>query len=232
VRLSLVRRLLSWIERSKSSRGTTKEGRRDYSPLVVFGLLVALLVSQDPQDTVVSDAAAGAAPPAAAQDAATAVPAPTAQVEEVLQIARAEIGYREGPNNKNRYGAAYGVDNTFWCQQFVWWVFREAGAADLIHPQTAYTPTAADWHRDRGQWSTTPQVGSLVFFNWPNDSKDRIQHVGIVEAVGPGFITTIEGNTGPGNAGAQDDGDGVWRRQRPLDASIVGFGHPAYGNAA
>lgn len=150
-----------------------------------------------------------------------------ATAEQVLSVARAEIGYREGPNNANKYGAAYGMPNVAWCMQFMWWVFKQAGASALIHPKTAYTPTAYDWHRARGETSTTPRVGSLVFFNWP-DSVNRIQHVGIVEAVEPNAVVTIEGNTQAGTAGNQSDGGGVYRRRRARNASIVGYGHPAY----
>lgn len=150
---------------------------------------------------------------------------PTA--EQVLAVARREIGYREGANNANKYGAAYGMNNVAWCMEFIWWIFREAGAGSLIHPKTAYTPTAADWHRSRGQWSTSPRVGDLVFFNWP-DSVNRIQHVGIVEAVEANAVVTIEGNTSGSDSGSQSDGGGVWRRRRARNTSIVGYAHPAY----
>jgi len=66
-----------------------------------------------------------------------------------------------------------------------------------------------------------------VFFDWP-DSVNRIQHVGIVEAVEPAAIVTIEGNTTSGTAGNQSAGDGVWRRRRARNSSIVGYGRPRY----
>ncbi len=150
---------------------------------------------------------------------------PTA--EQVLAVARREIGYREGANNANKYGAAYGMNNVAWCMEFMWWIFKQAGASTLIHPKTAYTPTAADWHRSRGQWSTSPRVGDLAFFNWP-DSVNRIQHVGIVEVVEANAVVTIEGNTQSGDAGNQSDGGGVWRRRRARNTSIVGYAHPQY----
>lgn len=187
---------------------------RDQVTAIVSLLLVALVLLRDPDAVTES-------PPDIA-----AVSAPSVQANAVLRVAQAEIGYEEGARNRNKYGAAYGVDNTLWCMQFAWWVGQQAGAGDLI-PKTAFTPTAARWYRDRGQWSTEPRVGSLVFFNWP-DRLDRIQHVEIVEAIGANSITTIGGNTGSGPSGSQDDGDGVWRRDRPRDASIVGYGHPAY----
>ncbi len=239
--LRLARWLACWLLRRlgfSRSAAPTSSSNRDYSPLVVVVLLGVLLVSQGRQDTIPADPAAAAPPPIAAEAPASAAEptvepapepaAPAAQMQEVLRIAQDEVGYQEGPRNRNRYGAAYGVDNTLWCMQFVWWVFREAGAGHLIHPRTAFTPTAAQWHRDRDQWHDTPQVGDLAFFNWPKDRVDRIQHVEIVIEVRDRSMITIGGNTGSGPAGSQDDGDGVWVRERPLDGSVVGFGRPAY----
>lgn len=149
----------------------------------------------------------------------------------VLDVARSQLGTTQQLNGSNKYGIAYGMDKVAWCAEFQWWVFTSAGAADLI-PKTAYTPTFYSWFQQKGLASRTPRVGSLVFFNWPGDGVDRIQHVGIVEAVNAdGTITTIEGNTTSGNAGDQSNGGGVYRRKRSL-GSVVGFGHPAYDGAA
>ena len=71
----------------------------------------------------------------------------------------------------------------------------------------------------------------MVFFDWPGDGIDRIQHVGLVESVTATSITTIEGNTSGSDVGSQDNGDGVWRRTRPRNRSIVGYGLPAYSPA-
>jgi hypothetical protein len=145
---------------------------------------------------------------------------------QVLDVARSQLGTVEGRDGSNKYGAAYGMDRVAWCAQFVWWTFGEAGAGALI-PKTAYTPTLAGWFQQRGQASRTPRVGSLVFYNFP-DSLDRIQHVGIVEAVNSdGTIVTIEGNTSSGSSGSQSAGGGVWRRRRST-SSVVVYGHPAY----
>jgi hypothetical protein len=144
----------------------------------------------------------------------------------VLDVARTQLGVVAGRDGSNPYGAAYGTDRVAYCQQFAWWCFREAGASALI-PKTAYTPTAASWYQQRGQWSRTPRVGSLVFYNFP-DSLDRIQHVGIIEAIeAADRIVAIEGNTSTGTGGSQDRG-GVVARRRRSTAHVVGYGHPAY----
>ncbi len=147
----------------------------------------------------------------------------------VLDHARSQLGTVEARDGSNPYGRAYGMDRVAWCNQFTWWCFVQAGLAHLT-PKSAYTPTTYQWYRQQGRADTTPRVGSLVFFDWP-DSINRIQHIGLVEAVnGDGTVTTIEGNTSSGAAGSQHDGGGVWRRKRR--AGIVGYGHPAYDGAA
>lgn len=146
----------------------------------------------------------------------------------VLEVARSQLGTVESPPNSNRtkYGAAYGLNGQPWCAIFTWYVFQQAGLGHL-HPKTAYTPTLADWYRARGQWSTTPRIGSLVFFDFPGDGVNRISHVGLVEGINrDGSVITIEGNTSAGTSGSQRDGGGVYRRTRKV--GIVGYGHPAY----
>lgn len=186
--------------------------------ILAFGAIVALggqvdLAAPDPAQT----------PPAAAPAGA----ATTAQ--RVLDLADSQVGTVEGRGGGTPYHRNYGIAaDQPWCAVFVWDMFREAGAATLIGPKTAYTPTLANWFRQRGQWSDTPTVGALVFYDWPSDSRNRIQHVGIVESIGPNTIQTIEANTSSGVAGSQDNGGGVWRRTRPRNGSIVGYGLPAY----
>lgn len=148
----------------------------------------------------------------------------------VLDVARAQIGTVEDSRGCQKFGAAYGMNCVAWCAESMWWCFREAGASALI-PKTAYTPTMASWYQQKGLASRTPRAGSLVFYNFP-DSLDRIQHVGIVEAVNAsGTITTLEGNTTSGVKGSQSAGGGFWRRERGTSAVVI-YGHPAYDTAA
>jgi surface antigen len=149
---------------------------------------------------------------------------------QVLDVARSQIGTREDAQGRQKYGAEYGLNGQAWCAIFQWWTFTHADAAGLI-AKAAYTPTLAGWFQSQGRAGRTPQVGALVFYNWPGDGVDRIQHVGIVEAVnGDGTITTVEGNTTSGVAGDQSHGGGVWRRKRSTGPVVV-YGYPAYDNA-
>jgi hypothetical protein len=150
--------------------------------------------------------------------------------QQVLDVARSQVGTVEARDGSTAYHRAYGLAfDQPWCAVFLWWCFQQVGAGDLIHPRTAFTPTLYTWLARRGQASPNPRVGSLAFFDWPTDEVKRIQHVGLVEVIRPDEIVTIEGNTTPPRGGGnQANGGGVWRRRRPRDASIIGYGHPAY----
>ena len=142
--------------------------------------------------------------------------------QDILDIARGELGTAEAADGSTKYHRAYGLPfDQAWCAAFVWWVFRQAGAGGLIHPKTAYTPTLLDWFKARGQASSTPKVGDLVLYNWRNGTRawPLPQHVGIVEAVEP--TSTIQGN-----------GGSVMRRRRARNNLIVSYAHPAYTAAS
>jgi hypothetical protein len=167
-----------------------------------------------------------------------------ATVEQVLRIARGEIGYREGSRNDNKYGRWYGVNFQPWCAIFVSWVFAKAGQplrGSWRDPSTwiqtvkgfSYTPFGARWFKVRRRWGLRPRPGAIVFFYWP--SMGRVAHVGIVESVSSDgrFMTTIEGNTN--NSGSRE-GVGVFRMKRStrlrVDGGYVeGFGYPTFARA-
>lgn len=130
---------------------------------------------------------------------------------KLISVAKSQIGYKEGRNNYNKYGAAYGMNNCSWCMIFVWWCFRQAGASELIKKTASCT---ACWNAMKSQAVSVSALkpGDIVFFDW--DHSGDCDHVGIVEAVGSSRITTIEGNTSSGNSGSQSNGDGVYRRYR------------------
>ena len=151
-----------------------------------------------------------------------------ATARDVLELARKQLGTTENPpgSNKTKYGRAYGLDGYAWCLMFAWWVLTKC---DVPIIKSAYTPTAADWFGDQKRGftkDTKAEPGDLVFFNFP-DSLDRIQHVGFVERRTASGLITIEGNTSASQVGSQDNGGGVFRRNRGF-AEAVYFGRPAY----
>lgn len=148
--------------------------------------------------------------------------------KQVLDIARSQIGYVEQPTNRTKYGKAYGMDGSPWCDMFVWWCGHQAGAERIIG-KFAYTPSHADWFKKQGRWGHKPYVGAIVFFNF---GLGRISHVGIVEAVrSDGRIVVIEGNTSRDASGNQRNGGEVCRKVRGT-GNVVGYGYPKYDKPA
>ena len=148
-----------------------------------------------------------------------------ATIEQVLKIASGEVGTKESPADSNvcKYSRWYPMVGP-WCAMFVSWVLDKAGIDGYKH---AYTPAGAELFRSQGRWTQKPRPGDIAYFDFP-DSLPRIQHVGFVESVNGSVIVTIEGNTSGGTSGSQDNGGGVFRRERSRSL-IVGFGRPPYG---
>jgi hypothetical protein len=215
------RRPLVLLRRSLRRRIPLRRGRHEIPGWVVVAVVVGVLLLAG------RGVAEVAAPPT---PAGPDVGGRVTTAAHVLDLADDQIGTTEARNGGTPYHESYGLpDDQPWCAVFVWDLFQRASGGDSIGPKTAYTPTMASWFQARNQWTDVPAVGALVFFNWP-DSKDRIQHVGIVEFFDGSTITAIEGNTSGTSAGSQDNGDGVYRRTRPRNGSIVGYGLPIYGS--
>lgn len=150
-----------------------------------------------------------------------------------LTVARAkgEIGTTEDPpgSNRTKYGRRYGMDGYAWCAMFIWWLLAYEG--EIEHVKSAYTPTVADWYRKQGRFFTDrseAELGDLIFFH----NGSRISHIGILRDDAPeaGAIPTIEGNTSSGSSGSQDDGGGVFKRERISVSgfAIAGYAKPHY----
>ncbi len=165
-------------------------------------------------------------------------------IEKLLDIAETEVGYLEKKSNKDlddktaNVGSAnytkYARDlypslqGQPWCDMFVDWCFVEAfgevAARQLIGGGfSAYTPTSAQYYKNKGQYyKTGPQPGDQVFFR----NSQRICHTGIVTGVKGAVVYTIEGNTS-GASGVISNGGGVCRKSYAMNASgIDGYGRP------
>lgn len=159
-----------------------------------------------------------------------------ATAQQLLDIARAELGTTESPAGSNNvmYNTAYygrdvydGLwDTEFpWCVVFIWWCFRQAGAAELFYggSKTASCRQLRDWAKRSGRWVTGDyRPGDVVIYDWHDDG--RPDHCGIVETAGGSSVVVIEGNTAIGN---DANGGAVMRRTRSL-GQIVGAYRPAY----
>lgn len=129
---------------------------------------------------------------------------------DVLNIACGQLGVTESPagSNRTKYGKWMGLDGQPWCMSFVQWCFHQAGTP-LPH-KTGSCSALLNWYQKNRPECVVkdPQPGDIIIYNFG--------HTGIVESASTTTITAIEGNTSPGQSGSQDNGGGVYRRQRNL----------------
>lgn len=149
------------------------------------------------------------------------------QVQDVINLARSQVGYIERPTNRTKYGVYYGMDGAAWCAMFLSWCHAQVNQRHFVNFSTsrgyAYTPAGVEGFKSRGQFRPSPQLGAHVFYRF---SGNRVHHVGLVVGIGNGWIEAVEGNTSRGSRGSQSDGGGVWLRRR--SSGIVGYGVPPY----
>lgn len=173
-------------------------------------------------------------------------------VNKVIIIALAEVGYLEKKSNSNldsktanagsKNYTKYGRDMhklypsvmdfpAAWCDCFVDWCFYKAygvcNAKGLLCGNfNDYTVASAQLYKNKDAWHTSnPKVGDQIFFK----NSSRICHTGLVYKVTSTTVYTIEGNTS-GASGVIANGGGVCKKSYPLSYSrIAGYGRPNYG---
>ena len=172
-----------------------------------------------------------------------------ATAKQVIDIALAEVGYREkagnaqldsptanaGSANWTKYArdlAAAGYYNGnkngyAWCDVFADWCFFKAfgskAAAEAAQCQTgplgAGVQFSAGYYKAQGRYDKTPKAGDQVFFQ----ERGELVHTGIVAEVTAGQIVTVEGNSA----------NQVRRNTYSRTSSyIAGYGHPKYDAAS
>lgn len=127
---------------------------------------------------------------------------------EILAIAAREIGYQEGRNKHNKYGAWFGLDNEPWCMEFVQWVYDQAGLP--LPLPTASCGGLLRWY-ERNQPECIvkePIQGCIVIFDF-SETAYETDHTGLFVKKDSKRITTIDGNTKNGN-----ESNGGWVQQR------------------
>ena len=150
------------------------------------------------------------------------------QREEIIAIAKGQVGYKEYANNNNIFGVWYGMNNQPWCDIFVSWCADQVGLQDII-PKNAYVPDRMAYYKKLNSFykrgTYTPKQGDLVLFDFNlNGTPD---HIGFVYEVKGSTLTTIEGNTTKN--GESSNGDGVYQKSRNINSSIIlGYCVPAY----
>jgi hypothetical protein len=146
---------------------------------------------------------------------------PDAERPDVVDVALQEVGVTETPPGSNEgpriaeYMSAVGLSDGYpWCAGFARKMLdqvgadrpdvRSAGATDYVTESSIEAKRALRGTRD------VPD-GALAVWRRGDTWKG---HIGIVRTWQKQCGRTVEGNTSPGEAGPQRDGDGVWRRER------------------
>lgn len=147
---------------------------------------------------------------------------------KIIEIAKAEVGYKETPtgSNLNKYGEWFGKNGVAWCGAFVSWVYFQAGYKWPKQMDSSkgiiWVPVVLIRARQFPQLykrTFDPQPGDLIIFDWNADKKE--DHIGIfVNWIIKGkTFTTIEGNTARGN---DSNGGQVQQRERKIE-HVVSF---------
>lgn len=150
---------------------------------------------------------------------------------DILKVAKAEIGTKEIPNNNVKYntwyygkvvnGSAYP-----WCMAFVQWVFNKAGMK--LPLVTASCTALMNYAKKNGVWVTSGyRAGDIILYQFDKDT--YADHVGICESATSTTVTCIEGNTS--SYASQSNGGEVLRKTRKLNL-VMGAYRPKYSGAA
>lgn len=148
--------------------------------------------------------------------------------QKLIDLAQSQVGYREGPNNYNKYAddpkviQLYGwcPQNQPWCCTFANWCYLNAFGYDigsrLTYGGTAACSNSAQLFMNNGAYVHMPEVGDQAFYY----SGGGINHTGIVVKVDGSIFTAVEGNYS----------DKVSLVQHNIGHSdVAGFGRPCWG---
>lgn len=137
---------------------------------------------------------------------------PQSQAERlrIVHLALLELGVREQTGNndglrvKAYLSAVKLKEGAPWCAAFISFIFTEAG---YLKPRSGWSPDL--FPHSRLVRSALPGDVLGIYFK----ELGRIAHVGLVEKTDGHWCLSIEGNT---NIAGSRDGEGVYRRRRPL----------------
>lgn len=164
----------------------------------------------------------------------------TTTANSIIEIARSQIGVKESPagSNRQKYGAAYGMNGVPWCAEFVWWCGSKAGDPNVIgrsasaaYIQEATVRLGGAWMMPkttkadrRMSYARQAMPGDVVSFDF--GAMDAVRdHVGIVERIEGDYIICIEGNTSA--RGSQSNGGQVCEQKRSY-ISVCSAVRPRY----
>jgi hypothetical protein len=141
---------------------------------------------------------------------------------KVIDKCAAQVGYREGRSNYNKYAPIAGhANNLPWCATFLVAMFKQAGQELPPGTTTAGCYNNVEAFKKAKRFSYYPGVGAIFFTGSVGQT-----HTGLVYAYDTVYVYTIEGNT---NDNGSANGNGVYKRRRTR-ASIYGYGYPNYSH--
>ncbi|MBR5134977.1 MAG: CHAP domain-containing protein [Clostridia bacterium] len=100
------------------------------------------------------------------------------QAQDLIAVAKTQLGYAEGSNNYNKYSESFGYAYQPWCGHFISWCARQAGIPEAVIPTTGRSTaffTIGDYHSRLSGY--IPQPGDIMLYGVYGDS----YHVSIVE---------------------------------------------------
>ena len=157
-------------------------------------------------------------------------------LNNVLSIAQSYLGVEMGSAEHKKIVDAYNSVNPKpvgytakysddWCDIFVTTVFQQAGLSSLIGRECGVQRHIGIMQQ-KGIWQgkVLPKAGDVITFDW--DGGGFADHIGIVESVKDGVVTTIEGNSSPYTSSGNTK---VNRKTYNWNASYIkGYARPNY----
>ena len=157
-------------------------------------------------------------------------------LNNVLSIAQSYLGVEMGSGQHKKIVDAYNSVNPKpvgytvkysddWCDVFVTTVFQQAGLSSLIGRECGVQRHIGIMQQ-KGIWQgkVLPKAGDVITFDW--DGGGFADHIGIVESVKDGVVTTIEGNSSPYTSSGNTK---VNRKTYNWNASYIkGYARPNY----
>lgn len=159
---------------------------------------------------------------------------------DILAVARKYVGSVEYSTNHKHILSVYNSTKPLprgytvklsddWCATYVSFVGIEAGVPNLFGRECG-VERFVDIFKAKGIWqengSITPRPGDIIVFNWDDSTESNdgfADHIGFVESVANGTITTIEGNKS----------NSVSRRSIPVGWGYIrGYAQPKYGTSS
>ena len=132
--------------------------------------------------------------------------------DAVVATAKTQVGYVEGANNDNKYGAYFGMNNQPWCAFFILWCWAQNGVDGFSYGFNGGVPS---WYAANNTAVDALQPGDTVCFGknatyWY--SPQQHNEIFVRYDSDPDYIWCSGGNTRL--QGSQSEGEGVVEKRR------------------